>query len=161
MTTSIDDDLDRSRSMTISIDIDRAALRRESRVGTSARLVSARRAVGAMGRDGDADDDVTARGGAEDDGGGAAAAAAAARARAAAATSCVRCRAARAVTYRYADGVKACAACAAPPVRGGGAQGERWRARRLCEACVGGDPALAEWFCAQDEVGENARAGHG
>jgi len=148
--------------MTTSIDIVRAALRRESRVGTSARLVSARRAVGAMGRDGDADDDVTARGGEEDDGGGAAAAAAArATGRAAAATSCARCRAARAVTYRYADGVKACAACAAPPVRGGGAQGERWRARRLCEACVGGDPALAEWFCAQDEVGENARAGHG
>ena len=145
--------------MTISIDIDRAALRRESRVGTSARLVSARRAVGAMGRDGDADD-VTARGGEADDGGGGGGGGAA-RARAAAATSCARCRAARAVTYRYADGVKACAACAAPPVRGGGAQGERWRARRLCEACVGGDPALAEWFCAQDEVGENARAGHG
>ena len=147
--------------MTISIDIDRAALRRESRVGTSARLVSARRAVGAMGRDGDADD-VTARDGAEDDGGGGGGGGAArATGRAAAATSCVRCRAARAVTYRYADGVKACAACAAPPVRGGGAQGERWRARRLCEACVGGDPALAEWFCAQDEVGEKARAGHG
>ena len=147
--------------MTISIDIDRAALRRESRVGTSARLVSARRAVGAMGRDGDADDDVTARGGEADDGGCGGGGGGGAAARAAAATSCARCRAARAVTYRYADGVKACAACAAPPVRGGGAQGERWRARRLCEACVGGDPALAEWFCAQDEVGENARAGHG
>ena len=88
--------------------------------------------------------------GGEDDEDGSRACVRAARARAAA-TSCAHCRAARAVTYRYADGVKACAAC--DGARADGARVSR-RAHRLCEECVGGDPALAEWFCAQDEVRE-------
>ena len=90
--------------------------------------------------------------GGEDDEDGSRACVRAARARAAA-TSCAHCRAARAVTYRYADGIKACAACDGDGARANGAHVSR-RAHRLCEECVGGDPALAEWFCAQDEVRE-------